>query len=79
MALSMKERNDEKAWAAYEKAGKKLMAEVMEKRKAVEKKYKDHVRPQYGLDGDPEARELKEINKWFGEEIKKLQNKHGIK
>lgn len=75
----MKERNDKKAWAAYEKAGKKLMARVMKKRKAVEKKYKDYVRPSYGIDGDPEFKELGEINKWYSQELKKLREKYGIK
>ena len=35
MALSMRERNDEKAWAAYEKDARKLMEEAMGKREGI--------------------------------------------
>jgi hypothetical protein len=76
----MKERNDKKSWEAYQKDGKKLMAEVMKKRKAIEEKYKDYERPKYGLDGDdPEAKELQQVTKWFNSETTKLRIKHGIK
>lgn len=79
MASGMKERNDKKAWARYEKAGKKLMAEVVKKRKVIEKKYKTAEQPRYGLDGSPEEKELGEVTKWYGKEIKKLREQYGIK
>lgn len=79
MALSMKERNDGKAWEAYEKAGEKLKVEVMEKRKAIAEKYKNVPPPRYGMDGGQEQKELGEITKWFGQEVKKLREQYGIK
>lgn len=79
MVSSMKERNDKKAWAKYEKAGKKLMAKVMKKRKAIEKKYANVEQPQYGMDGSPGEKELSEVTKWYGSEIKKLREQYGIK
>lgn len=79
MASSMKERNDKKAWAKYEKAGKKLMAEAVKKRKAVEKKYANIRRTYYGLDGSPGEKELGEVTKWYARELKKLRERYGIK
>ena len=79
MALSMKERNDGKAWEAYEKAGEKLKAEVMEKRKAIAQKYKNVQPTRYGMDGGQEQKELGEISRWFGQEVKKLREQSGIK
>lgn len=78
MALSMKERNDEKAWAAYEKDAKNLMQKVMGKRDQISDKHKDDP-PGTGLGISPEAREARQLSKWYGEELKKLQIKHGIK
>ena len=75
----MKERNDKKAWKKYEKAGKKLMAETMKKRKAIEKKYANVKQFQYGIDGSPGEKELGEVTKWYGEELKKLREQYGIK
>lgn len=79
MALNMKDRNDKKAWAKYEKAAKKLMTEAMKKRKAIEKKYAKTGQPQYGMDGSPGEKEFGEVTKWYGEEIKKLREQYGIK
>lgn len=78
MASSMKERNGRKAWEAYEKAGEKLKAEAVRKREAVEEKYRDAPHPP-GLDTDPAEKELGEVTKWFGQEVKRLREKYGIR
>lgn len=74
----MKERNDRKAWAAYEKEGKRLMEEAAEKRDAILKKYGGTPHPP-GLDTDPSAKELGEVTEWYGEEVAKLRERLGIK
>lgn len=78
MALSMKERNDEKAWAAYEKDAKKLMKEAMGKREKISDRHRNDP-PGSGLGISPEAKEARELSKWYGEELKKLQTRHGIR
>ncbi|MCD7812128.1 MAG: hypothetical protein LUG91_09840 [Ruminococcus sp.] len=78
MALSMKDRNDKKAWSAYEKEGKKLMEEVMKRRKAIEEKHTSSETTLYGLDGAPDEKELAEVTRWYGEELIKLRQKYGI-
>lgn len=78
MVSAMKDRNDKKAWAAYDRDSKKLMKKTLKKRSAVEKKYKDAPHPP-GLDTDPAEKELGEVTKWYGQELKKLREKHGIK
>ncbi len=79
MDSGMKDQNDKKAWEKYEKAAKKLMAEAIKKREAVEKKYANVPQPHYGLDGSPGEEERREITKWFAKELKKLREKYGIK
>lgn len=78
MASNMKERNDKKAWAAYEKDFKKLKAEVLKRRSAIFEKYKAVLHPS-GLDTSPEDKELGEVNKWFSQELKTLRKRHGIR
>lgn len=70
----MKERSDKVSWSAYEEEGKKLMAEALKKRDAVLEKYRN-IPHMPGLDGDPSAKELREVTKWFGEEAVKLKRK----
>ncbi len=76
--MSMRERNDEKAWAAYEKDARKLMEEAMGKREGISARHKKDP-PGSGLGTSPEAKEARELSKWYGEELKKLQIRHGIK
>lgn len=78
MDSNMKERNDKDSWSAYEEDGKVLMKEALQKKNAVLEKYQNVPHPP-GLDTDPSAKELSEITKWFGKEIIKLREKHGIK
>ncbi len=78
MDFDMKERNDKDSWAAYEEEGKKLIEETLKKKDAILRKYRNILYPS-GLDTDPSAKELHEITKWFGKEILKLREKHGIK
>ena len=78
MDSNMKERNDKDAWSAYEEDGKKLMEEAMKRRDAVLKKYENISHPP-GLDTDPSGKELGEITRWFGEKIKELREKYGIR
>ena len=78
MASSMKERNDKEAWDAYMAEGKRLMEETMRQAEALEEKYKDEPR-NAGIDGDPEMKERREITRRFGQEVKRLQEKYGIK
>lgn len=78
MGLSMKERNDKAAWAAYEKEGKALIEETCRKREEISERHKNDPRHP-GMDGSPEDKEARALTKWYGEEIKKLRKKHGIK
>lgn len=78
MDLSMKDRNDKAAWAAYEKEGRKLMKEAAKRREAISQKHKDD-KPMMGLGISPELQEASEVTKWFGKEVKKLRKKYGIK
>ena len=78
MDLNMKERNDKKAWSAYEKDAKKLMKETWKKREQISDRHKKDT-PVNGLGLSPEAKEARELTEWYGEEIKKLQIKHGIR
>lgn len=78
MDSSMKDRNDKKAWAAYEKDGQKLMREAAKRREAVAKKHKGD-KQTYGMGTTPEMREAAEVTRWFTEELKKLRKKYGIK
>lgn len=57
---------------------KKTDRRNIEKKDAVLRKYRNILYPS-GLDTDPSAKELHEITKWFGKEILKLREKHGIK
>ncbi len=77
MDSGMKERNDKDSWSAYREEGKKLIEEASQKRDAVLEKYKNtpHI---LGLDGEPSAKELREVTKWFGEEVEKLKRKYKI-
>lgn len=78
MGLSMKERNDKTVWAAYEKEGQILIEEACRRREEISEKHKND--PHHpGMDGSPEAKEAGEVTRWFGREIKKLREKHGIK
>lgn len=78
MDSSMKDRNDKRAWAAYEKEGQKLIEAAARKREAVSQKHRGDPR-HIGLDGNPEAKEAAEVTKWFSSELKKLRKKYGIK
>lgn len=78
MDSSMKERNDKKAWAAYEKEGQELIKETARRREIVSEKYKNNER-QLGMGMTPELKEAAEVTKWFSEGLKKLREKHGIK
>ena len=78
MDSSMKDRNDKKAWSAYEKEGKKLMKEAAKRREAISKKHKGDKR-ECGMGTTPEMKEAAEVTKWFNEELKNLRKKYGIK
>lgn len=78
MALSMKERNGKKAWAAYEKDFEKLQAEVLKRREEISERHKNDP-PMKGMGISPEFQELGEVSKWFSQELKNLRKKHGIK
>lgn len=73
MALNMRERNAEKAEREFEL----LKAETLKKRDAVLEKYKNAPHPP-GLDTDPAAKELGEVTKWFGREVKKIKARYGL-
>lgn len=78
MDSSMKERNDKKAWEAYEQEAKKLAQEAYKRREEIARKHKQDIHPG-GLGLSPEDKEAGQITKWFGREVKKLQQKYGIK
>ncbi len=78
MVLSMKERNDKKAWAAYEKEAKKLMKKTMKKREQISARHANDP-PAKGLGLTAEDREARRLTQWYREELIKLQIKHGIK
>lgn len=73
MALNMRGRNAEKAEREFEA----LKAETLKKREAVQEKYKNAPHPP-GLDTDPAEKELGEITKWFGREVKKIKARYGL-
>lgn len=73
MALNMRERNTEKAEREFEL----LKAETLKKREAVLEKFKNVPHPP-GLDTDPAAKELGEVTKWFGREVKKIKARYGL-
>lgn len=77
MAFSMKERNDKKAFADYEKAARTLMDETVRRRKEIYEKYKNTELT--GLDGAPWDQEYKKIKEWFAEELRQLRNRFGIR
>lgn len=77
MAFSMKERNDKKAFADYEKAARTLMDETVRRRKEIYEKYKSTELT--GLDGAPWDQEYKKITEWFSEELRQLRNRFGIR
>ena len=74
----MKDRNDKKAWSAYEKEGQKLIKEAARRREAISEKYKND-KPDYGMGMTPEMEEASEVTKWFAREVEKLRKKYGIK
>ena len=78
MGASIEEKNDKVAWKAYMEEGEILKAEVLRRREAVEKKYKNSPHPK-GLDTDPAEKELGEVTHWFSQEVKRLQEKYGIR
>lgn len=66
--------NEEK----YDKVGHELIRKTQKKRDLIIKKYENIPKCKYGIDGDPEDRELAELDKWFAKELKKLQKKYHI-
>ncbi len=62
----------------YEEESKKLLEKHYENEKKIRKKYKEIVFDNY-LDGSPENIEIKNNNKWYLEELKKLKEKYNIK
>ena len=79
MGLSIEDKNDKEAWAAYTKEGEKLIKEVLQKQAEIDKKYEEiNAKRVHGLDGDPSSKEHKELTHWFGQKVKRLQEKYGI-
>lgn len=78
MDSNMKDRNDKKAWSAYEKEGQELMKETIRRREAISEKHRNDVHG-YGMGMTPEMKEASEVTKWFTQELKKLRKKYGIK
>lgn len=77
MDSSMKDRNDKKAWAAYEKEGRKLIKEAAKRREKIAKKHENDS-PMKGMGTSPEMKEASEVTKWFNQELQKLRKKYGI-
>lgn len=73
MALSMKERNDKRA----EKKLKRLKAKTLRKRDRIVRKYKNKP-PAAGMDGAPIEKELGDLTKWFGREVKRIKAKYNV-
>lgn len=78
MGSNMKDRNDKKAWSAYEKKGQKLIEEAARRREAIAEKHKNDKR-ECGMGTTPELKEASEVTKWFSQELKKLRKKYDIK
>lgn len=64
---------------SYETEGKALIEEVMRRKESIIEKYKEYPLPAHQLDGGPDETELREVSKWFSEELKKLKDKYNIK
>lgn len=77
MGLSIEEKNDKATLDAYLAEGQRLIEETKKQVESLEEKYKDKPR-NVGIDGDPEMEERREITRWFGREVKRLQTEYGI-
>ena len=77
MDSSMKDRNDKKAWAAYEKEGQRLVEEAARRREKIAKKHENESQMK-GRGTSPEMKEASEVTKWFNQELQKLKRKYGI-
>lgn len=62
----------------YERKCQKLKEECLKRRQEIINKYADKEKLRYGLDGDPEEKELYEVHKLFSTRLKKLQKKYHI-
>lgn len=79
MGSSIEEINNKEAWKAYLEEGEKLKGETLQKLEAIDEKYKEiNAKRVHGLDGDPSSKEHKEVIHWFGQEVKRIQEKYGI-
>lgn len=73
----MKDKSYEERYQAYMEEGKKLMNDLMKKRKEIYEKYKNTQVP-IGLDATLDGQECKELSHQFSKEVKKLKEKYGI-
>lgn len=64
---------------SYEDEGRALIEEAMRRKKGIIDKYKGYPLPPHQLDGGSDETELREVSKWFSEELKKLKEKYHIK